>query len=336
MTTADGHPTPSTAPVRVAMVGCGAIARRMHVPALLAAGARIPVFVSRTEASARAAADEAGGGEVATDWRAVVMRDDLDAVSVCTPNALHAPIAIAAAEAGKHVLVEKPFATTVGDADAMIAAADRAGTVLMAAHNLRFAAPFAPMRDAIARGDIGAPTSARVAFCHAGPQAWSPGSVWFRDAGEAGGGALMDLGGHVIDTLRFVLADEFDEVTATLDRLPIDEDAVVGFRTSAGVVGAFHAGWRSRGGGDQSVVVHGEAGSITFDLAGGLRITRDGSEPEPVAMDAPPDDPCAAFVRAVAQGAAPSPSAADGRAAVAVIAAAYDAARTGTTRKVAR
>jgi predicted dehydrogenase len=322
--------------LRVAVIGCGTIARALHVPALLAAGADVSVFASRSRASAQAAADEAGGGEVHADWREAVARPDVDAVVVCTPNVLHAPIAVAAAQAGKHVLVEKPFATTVADVDAMIAAAEAAGVVLMAAHNVRFAPPFPPMRDAIAAGRIGAVTSVRVAFCHSGPQRWAPQATWFRMVESAGGGALMDLGVHVADTLRFVLADEFVEVTATVDALPIDEDAVVGFRLASGAIGSVHVGWRSVPAADQSIVVHGTEGTLRWDLDDGVVLDLPDLSREPLPMAAEDDNPGAAFVRAATGGGAPIPSAQDGRAAVAFVTAAYEAARTGSIQQVER
>jgi len=320
--------------LRVAVIGCGTIARRLHVPALIAAGAEVSVFASRSRASAQAAADEAGGGDVHTDWREAVVRADIDAVVVCTPNALHAPIAIAAAEAGKHVLVEKPFATSVADVDAMIAAAEAAAVVLMPAHNVRFAPPFQPMRAAFAAGRIGEVTSVRVAFCHAGPQNWAPQAAWFRSVESAGGGALMDLGVHVADTVRFILDDEFAEVTATVDALPIDEDAVVGFRLASGAIGSVHVGWRSPAAADQSIVVHGTAGTLRFDLTEGVRLDLPGTSSEQLPMADHVDNPCAVFVRSATDGGSPAPSAQDGRAAVAFVTAAYTSARTGSSQLV--
>ena len=158
----------------MAVIGCGAIARRAHVPALRTAGADIVAFCSRTEVSAVAARDEAGGGDVverlATGRRARRRRrrHDLHA------ERLHAEMTVAAAKAGKHVLVEKPIAATLDDADQMVAAAAGAGVVLMPAQNLRFAAPFVAAREAVARGDVGVVTGVRAAFGHGGPAAWAP------------------------------------------------------------------------------------------------------------------------------------------------------------------
>src|SRR5439155_1247650 len=110
--------------VRVGLVGCGAIARRAHLPAFKKAGTvDVVAFASRTRASAEAASQEWGGGEVHDDWRELVERTDIDAVDICTINSLHAPVAVAAARSAKHVLVEKPMACTVAEADDMVDAA---------------------------------------------------------------------------------------------------------------------------------------------------------------------------------------------------------------------
>lgn len=321
--------------VRVGILGCGAIARRAHIPDLIGAGAEVTAFAGRTLSSAEVAARQVGSGHVTDRWQDLLERDDVDAVVICTPNTLHAPMAIAAATAGRHVLVEKPLCTTVADADAIVAAAEQSGVVLMTAHNVRFAPPFAAMREAIAEGRIGAVRSARASLGHAGPQAWAPDATWFRDPASAGGGALTDLGVHLVDTLRWVLDDEFVEVTATMDASPIDHDAHVTFRTEGGAVGALHASWHSPTG-DQGMVVHGDLGSLALDpAAGAALLTLPGREPAALPMRIG-DNPSAAFVRAIASGGPASPSGHDGRAAVAFLEAAYSAARSGTTTPVER
>src|SRR3954462_9005451 len=101
---------------------------------------------------------------------------------------MHAELTIAAAKAGKHVLVEKPMATTVADADAMVAAASDAGVVLMAAHNLRFAPPYAAAARAVAEGLVGDVVGVRVAMGHGGPEGWARDARWFRSPELSGGG----------------------------------------------------------------------------------------------------------------------------------------------------
>lgn len=324
------------AEVRIALIGCGAIARRLHLPLLQASGAAdVVAFASGRLASAEAARADWGSGDVVERWEDAVGRDDVDAVVVCTPNHLHAPVAIAAAEGGKHVLVEKPMATTLADADEMIAAAATAGVVLVPAQNVRFAAPFVAACDAVARGDVGDLVAVRAAFGHAGPDAWAPEATWFRDPERASGGALLDLGVHVADLLRAVAGDEVVEVAAMVDRPApgaIDEAAQVLVRFAGGATGAFHVSWQARPGPDHQLTIFGTKGTLHLDGATPLTLRRStGDAPEVLAVGDAVPEPVAGFLRA-AQGDGPPPvTAADGRAALAIVVAAYEAARTGTT-----
>lgn len=321
--------------VRVGVVGCGAIARRSHVPTLQAAGAEVTAFASRSRASAEAAAVEAGGGSVFDDWRDLVAHDEVDAVVVCTPNSLHAPIAVAALQAGRHVLVEKPIATTVADADRMLTAADDAGRVLMVAHDARATAGVQALRRLVADGALGTITAVTARLSHAGPQAWTD-SAWFRDDALSGGGALLDLGGHLVDALRHVLADEIVEVTALRAPTPVDEDAAVAFRTATGTLGTVQVGWRAGAGNHHAVTLEGTDGSAHLDSALGTVLRRRGHDPAAMPVGDPADHPTTVFVRAVAGEATPTPDGHDGRAALAVVLAAHESAATGQHVTVAR
>jgi predicted dehydrogenase len=134
-------------------------------------------------------------------------RDDIDAVIVATPNDLHAPLAIAAMEAGKHVLVEKPLAHTSAAGREMIAARDRTGRVLMVGFNQRFVPVFATARRRILAGDIGRITFARANW-NMRPKddgkRWQRGD-WMLTRERSGGGPLLDLGIHKLDLALFLL-----------------------------------------------------------------------------------------------------------------------------------
>jgi UDP-N-acetylglucosamine 3-dehydrogenase len=324
--------------VRLAVVGCGAAARRIHLPALRNAGAEVVAFASRTLASAEAAAAEWGGGGIVTDdWRKAVMSDDLEGVVLCTPNALHAEAAIAAAGAGKHVLVEKPIACTIAEADAMLDAAEQAGVVLVAAHNLRFAPPFIAMRDAVAPGAIGDVVGVRAAFGHGGPKNWAPEADWFYDPQRSGGGALIDLGIHMADLLRYAIGDEVREVSAVLRQDgPVEHAAHVVLGFEGGAVGSMAISWEARPGPDHELVIFGTDGTVALNRGRPTLSTADGSERTPLELPEQTDDPCAVFVRAIASGEAPSVTGRDGREALAIVLAGYEAARTRTTVAVRR
>ena len=316
--------------LRVGVIGCGAITRRVHVPSFQSAGAVLTAFASRSRESAELACAEAGTGVVVDDWQTLVTRPDVDAVLVCTPNALHASQALAAVEAGKHVLVEKPFTVTVEEADAVLAAAAAAKVVVMTAHNARFAPPVLAAQEAVRHGEIGTVTAVRAVFCHAGPLAWAPDASWFLDPALAGGGALLDLGVHLVDTLRAVLDDEIVSVAATLaGGSGVEEDGLLLLDTRKGVVGSLHAGWRSKAGSDFSLTLVGDRGTL-YLTAGGVTIT--GPEgPRTIEVLSATPTVQEVFVHAVAAGRAESPDGYDGRAAVAVVQAAYASARSGKT-----
>jgi len=315
------------------VIGCGAIARRQHIPLFLRAGATVTALASRSLASAQAAADDAGGGCVVEDWRELLTRDDVDAVTVCTPNAIHAEQAFAAIAAGKHVFVEKPFTVTVAEADAVIAAGRERGVVVMTAHSARFAPPMVALKDALHAHVIGTPVSVEASFCHAGPRVWAPEATWFTERALAGGGALLDLGVHLVDSLRWLLQDEFEQVAAVLDSHEVEQDAFVTFRTGRGVTGSLHAGWRCVTGSRVGLTIAGSAGTLVLDDRGPF-LHRPGAAPEPLPLGSHEDSPQAAFVRAVAAGRAESPDATDGRAAVAVVGACYQSAAKECTVRV--
>src|SRR5579864_5457516 len=134
--------------VRIGLIGAGGISRA-HIPGYLQCQNRAVVTsIADVQANAAwAARDQLGSGEVYSDWRDLLDRAAVDAVDICLPHDLHAPVAIAAAEAGKHILVEKPIARTLGEADDMIAAADRMKVKLMVCHDRRYHPAFARMKE---------------------------------------------------------------------------------------------------------------------------------------------------------------------------------------------
>ena len=322
--------------MRVGIVGCGMAARRIHVPGLRRAGAEVVAFASRTRGSAERVAAECGGGQVYEDWGALVERADVDAIAVCTPNRSHAPVAVAAARRGRHVLVEKPIACTLEEADDMIAAARTAGVVLMPAQNVRFMPPFVAVRDALAGGAVGHVRTFRCAWGHAGPQEWAPDAPWFRDRARAGGGALLDLGVHAVDLLRAVLSDDPAEVGAMLVPRGTTGDGVeeIGeliLRFRGGAVGTVQASWALAHGSDNQLTIQGSAGTVHMDnRTPPTLVAGQGSRPEKLAI--PPDPPSVFdhFVAAVEGRQPPAITGEDGRTALATVLAAYRAAGTGT------
>ncbi|MEX0874852.1 MAG: Gfo/Idh/MocA family oxidoreductase [Actinomycetota bacterium] len=320
--------------IRVALVGCGAIARRSHVPALKnISDVDVVAFASRSLASAEAAAGEWGTTDavVSDDWRKVVARDDIDAVDICSPNSLHHEQTVAAAQAGKHVLVEKPIACTVKEADAMIAAAGDGGVVLHVAHNVRYLPVAVAAHRSIAR--VGKIVGVRAAFGHAGPRGWAPDATWFFDTKLSGGGALIDLGIHAIDLLRFVTGLDATEVTAvTLGEEPAEDAAQVAIRFSDGAIGSVHASWVARPAPDFGLTVFGHQGTMHVDARSPLTFRPAEGDSEKVELPGDVSSPFDDFVRAIRGEPSAQPATADdGRAALAIVCAAYESARTRKT-----
>lgn len=142
--------------LRGAVVGCGAVTRISHLPAWRAQkNVEIVAVCDRDERAARDMAGRAGTRGVYTDFSGMLRQEGLDFVDICTPPATHAPLSIEAMEAGLHVLVEKPMALSLAEADEMVATAERRGAVLCPAHNLLFTPAALAAKSLVAAGGIG-------------------------------------------------------------------------------------------------------------------------------------------------------------------------------------
>jgi predicted dehydrogenase len=213
------------------------------------------------------AAAEQYGAEFAADYHDVLKRADIDAVIICSENARHRELTIAAANAGKHVLCEKPLATTMADAEAMIAACNKAGVKLQTAFPVRFHAAAVALRDAVQDGQVGTPL---VVIAR------NPGTCpmdWFVDPELAGGGAVMDHTVHVIDVLRHIFDAEVTEVYAQADTriydIPVDDTGLVMFRMSNGLRGSLDTSWSRPANwptwGGVEIEIIGEKGVLRLD-----------------------------------------------------------------------
>jgi UDP-N-acetylglucosamine 3-dehydrogenase len=328
--------TTSAQPLRVGIIGCGDVARRVHLPSLEAAGAQVTRFASKVLADAEATANAAQGEAMATDdWRQLVASPHIDAVDVCTPNHLHAEMAIAALETGKHVLVESPMAITLRDADALLKTAARKGVMLIPAHSVRFIGPYAAMVDACRSGKIGTITGARIEFGHQGPDHLNPAATWYLERARSGGGALTDLGIAQVDLLRLATESEVTSVSARLSGLrgDVEERADVELTFASGATATIVASWT---GAANLMTVTGTEGSLQLDKNGPRIVRPDGTEERL----RPPEQHIAGveavFVDAASGDGYPTLNAADGRAAVAVVTAAYESAASGAPAEVTR
>lgn len=243
------------------------------------------ILVGRNHVAVSRVAERLGWAEVATDWRVAIDRSDVDVVDICTPGDSHAEIAIAALEAGKHVLCEKPLANTLKEAVAMNDAAERAralGVRSMVGFNYRRVPALALARKWIAAGRLGKPYHVRAAY----RQDWAadPNAplVWRLQRSHAGSGALGDIGSHAVDLAQFLLGDELRGVTALEETfvrerplnngngrgaVDVDDCVIFSGRFSAGAVASFEATRFAVGRKNAlQIEVNGSAGSVVFDL----------------------------------------------------------------------
>ncbi|MQS35728.1 Gfo/Idh/MocA family protein [Streptomyces katsurahamanus] len=177
----------------------------------------LAAIAGRDPRAVRSAAGRLGWAAVETDWRDLIARDDVQLVDICTPGDLHAEIAIAALEAGKHVLCEKPLANTVAEAEAMAAAAERAGArgqAAMVGFNYRRVPAVAHARRLIAEGRLGTLRHLRFTYL----QDWLVDPLapltWRLQRRHAGSGALGDLGAHIVDLAQHLAGEPLTGVSA--------------------------------------------------------------------------------------------------------------------------
>jgi len=306
--------------VRVALVGTGWI-MKFHARAVLEYP-EASLFAAanwREDSLARLAA-EFGIPRTTTRWEDLAEDPDVDAVVVGTPNALHAPQAVAFLRAGKHVLVEKPMATSVAEADEMIAASRASGAFLMVAHCWRFHDDVRSMRDRVAAGEFGDVVKTRGYGVHAG---WGP-SGWFTDRALAGGGALLDMGVHAIDTARFLLGDPLPSaVCAVVQRrygdYEVDDDGILLIRWEGGTNSIVESGWW------QPHLAGLEADTEIYGTRGYDRIWHFTEAPPGYEHCAQPmySAQMAAFLGGVAGGTPPRPDGEDGRVVMQIVEDAY-------------
>jgi predicted dehydrogenase len=314
--------------LRVAVLGAGFIAAYHARAVSELAGAELVAAANWRPESLARLGGEFGITRLTTDWRELVADPGIDAVVIATPNGLHAEQSIAFLEAGRHVLVEKPMAMDVAEADAMVAAAERSDAFLMVAHCWRFHPDVLALRDRIAAGELGEVVKTRGYGVHAN---WGP-SGWFVDPALAGGGALADMGVHAIDTARFLLGGpEPVRVCAAVGTryrdLEVDDDAVLLISWSNGTNSIVESGW-------WHPHLEGlEAETEVYGTRGYARIFGYTEPPTPDYEHCPQSmytAQMAEFRDAIASGRQPSPSGADGRVVIRVVEEAYRSAAAGS------
>lgn len=365
----------STQRLQVAIVGCGRIGEReaeavVAIPDLsLAAVADIgPAF--------RDKAVRMGGKyecDVVHDWRHLIERRDVDIVVVATPNAFHREISVEAMRQGKHVVCEKPLATSAAEAEEMMVAAEAEGVKLMTNFNHRRHDHNMRAKELLQGGAIGRPIFIRGRIGHGrfvvGPSPAGPGrfqcvNSWYMDATEAGGGTVIDNGVHLLDLAAWFMDDEFVSVQGAVSRnfdicergpdgLPVVkrpsdcEDSGFGlFTTRDGRIASIQSSW-TQWQGYLHVEIFGTLGWIVVNndqIQGTVTyqaLTRPG-EPSATTTEVPAllkPDPSwrlqlEEFAAAVREDRQPHPNGYDGLRAVRMVHALYRSAASGLAERV--
>lgn len=281
--------TPGTSPLGVAMIGY-AFMGKAHSNAWrnVSSYFDVPAFerrvlVGRDPKGVAEAAARYGWAESATDWRDVIARDDIQIIDICAPGFLHAEIAIAALAAGKHVLVEKPLANTLAEAEAMAAAARSArdlGVQSMIGFNYRRVPALALARELIAEGRLGTVRHVRAAYL----QDWLVGPdspmTWRLNKETAGSGALGDIASHAIDQVLFLLGDQVTEVAGRLhtftssrpgrngpEEVTVDDAAWATLTLASGAIASVEVSRVATGQKNSlKLEIYGDKGALLFDL----------------------------------------------------------------------
>jgi predicted dehydrogenase len=258
----------------------------------------LTAVAGRNPEAVRAAAARLGFGSIETDWHALVNRDDIDLIDICTPGDSHAGIAIAALQAGKHVLCEKPLANTVAEAEQMAAAARDAasnGVWAMCGFTYRRTPALALALRFVEKGRIGTIRQVRAQYLQDWLHDPDAPMTWRLDKSKSGSGALGDLGAHLIDTTQWLTGQSITGVSAILEtfvtsrpltgersglgghgdtdadgprgEVTVDDAALFTARFTGGAVGTFEATRFALGRKNAlRIEINGTAGSLAFDF----------------------------------------------------------------------
>jgi len=323
--------------VRVAIVGCGLVGRKR---ALALAGARLVVCCDVRPERALALASETGA-EAAIDWQETVRRRDVDLVIVATTHDALAPVAGAAASAGKHVLIEKPGARRAAELEPVKEAARRSGVLVRVGYNHRYHRAVRQVVELVEAGALGELMFLRARYGHGGRPGYE--REWRAQPELSGGGELIDQGSHLIDLARRLLG-EFSDTKCFLGTfywpMAVEDNCFLLLRTHEGRVAWLHASW-TEWKNMFSLEIYGRAGKIEVSGLGGsygterltiYRMRPEMGPPETTMFEYPmPDDSWRAefveFLEDIRLGRSPQPGLADAQAVLRLIERIYEEAR---------
>lgn len=330
-------------PFRLAFTGTGSIAE-IHANAVQEIDdAEIVAVVNHSPASANRFAERYEIPRKYETLAPLIEAGEVDGLIINTPNFLHAPQAIAALEAGIHVMVEKPMAVSVADAQKMIDASEKSGARLMIAHCWRFDEEVQWLRHQLGEGKLGAVIRTKGYGVHT---LWGP-EGWFTQKRLSGGGALADMGIHAIDTVRYLLHDPqpvrvFARVGTYYGSYDVDDTGMLMIDWDNGVTSYIESGWWQphSGRAEASTELYGTEGyaqlfpthlKIADETRRKVTIVESGFPQE---ADRPPSQKMyntqmAHFIKTVQRGLKPIPGGQEGLVNLQIIEAAYESSKTG-------
>lgn len=252
--------------MNIGIIGCGAIGEK-RVQSL---GEHTLTWTADLHLDkARALANHSARAEATDDWRKVVQAKNVDAVIIATPHDQLAPIALAAARAGKHFLIEKPAARSAGELQPIAQAVKEAGVIVKVGFNHRFHPAFIKAREIFDTGALGPMMFIRGRYGHGGRLGYE--KEWRADREISGGGELIDQGIHLIDLSRWFMGD-FVRCDGFLPTcfwdMPVEDNAFMALHTQAGQMAWLHASW-TEWKNLFSFEIYGKAGKLQIDGLGG-------------------------------------------------------------------
>jgi predicted dehydrogenase len=229
--------------MRVSFIGAGLQTRRRAPIILQSPDDELVEVVGTEDSPPKGLMEQLKSATWSTDWRRAVERSDVDVIFICTPPHIHAEITIAALQAGKHVLCEKPLCRTLEEAEAMVAAARKAKRVLKCGFNHRHHPAVLEARQRFERGDFGRPIAARCRYGICGRPGYE--KEWRADPARAAGGQFAEQGTHAVDLFRWFLGDllEVSCMTAIgyFRTQPLDDNGMALFRSAGGALATLHS-----------------------------------------------------------------------------------------------
>ncbi len=258
--------------IKIGIIGCGKITEVRHAPEYSEnPNCELVGFFDVDTEKSQAFAKQYNGKAFSSVEE--MLKSDIDAVSVCAANRFHAEISIQALNAGKHVLCEKPMATTEKDCYAMVDAAEKNNKFLMIGLNQRMAKAHVKAKEILNSGEMGELLTFETHFSHPGPEGWTGvANSWFFDKKTAQFGVMADLGVHKTDLLYYLTDKKIVKTSAilnTVDKkypdgkmIDVDDNAIAIYTLESGPVGTMHVSWVNHGAEDNSTKLYCKNGVI--------------------------------------------------------------------------